>query len=75
MAVEIKYTLKLRSIGERIKRSTWLNERIPTKEFHIDIEECPNDDGWDIDDDIENIVTVWSSDAELVATEFWFKFP
>ncbi len=75
MAVEIKYITKLRTGNERFKRLTWFKERIPSNEYLITVDECKDVDGWDPDDDIENIVTIWHEDAERIATEFWFRFP
>lgn len=75
MSVQIKYTTKLRTGIERFKRSNWFNERIPSKEYLITVQECGDIDGWDPDDDVETVVTVWSDDADRVATEFWFLFP
>jgi hypothetical protein len=75
MSVQIKYTTKLRTGNERFKRLNWFRERIPSSEYLITVDECKDVDGWEPDDDVETTVTVWSDDAELVATEFWFKFP
>lgn len=73
--VQIKYYTSLRTSAERMKRSIWFCERIPTQEYFIQVEQCQDNDGWEPDDVIETTVTVWSDDAERVATEFWFKFP
>jgi hypothetical protein len=75
MAVQIKYTTRLREFKARHSRSTWLVERIPSQEFLIHTPSSSDDDGWDVDDHIETTVTIWHDDAERIATEFWFKFP
>jgi hypothetical protein len=75
MSVQIKYITKLRTGYERMARSNWFMDRIPSKQYLITVDECKDVDGWDPDDDVETTVTVWSDDAERVATEFWFKFP
>ena len=75
MSVQIKYKTQVRHISERTKRRHWLTERIPSDEFLIEVQSCPDIDGWDPDDRIETTVTIWADDAEKIATEFWFKFP
>jgi hypothetical protein len=75
MAVQIKYTFRIREYKERYERSNWLIERIPSQEFLLTIPESPDDDGWDIDDHVTTTVTIWDEDASKIATEFWFRFP
>jgi hypothetical protein len=75
MAVEIKYKTQMREFKSRYERSTWFIERIPSHEFMIQTPSTSDDDGWEVDDHIITTVTIWDTDAEKIATEFWFKFP
>lgn len=65
----------MRDFKGRYERSKWLRERIPSGEFIIATPSTSDDDGWDIDDNINTTVTIWDDDAERIVTEFWFRFP
>ena len=75
MSVQIKYTTLMRDFKERHVRFKWLRERIPSEEFFVHTPSSDDEDGWDVDDTIESIVTIWHEDAERIVTEFWFQFP
>lgn len=74
MSVQIKYNTPLGKISERIKRSNWFRERIPTEEYHIAVQ-LDDEDELEIEDLIETVVTIWADDADKIATEYWFRFP
>lgn len=75
MSVQIKYTTLMKDFRGRHARMKWFHARIPTEEYFFQTPSSNNDDGWDPDDNIETIVTVWANDADRIATEFWFQFP
>jgi hypothetical protein len=75
MSVQIKYTTIMRDFKGRFDRSLWFRNRIPTEEYFIHTPSSNDEDGWDIDDNIETTVTIWTDDAEKIVTEFWFRFP
>ena len=72
MSVEIIYKTHVNEINERLQRNTWLKGRIPTNEYFISVRSSYIED---VDDFITTKVNIWADDAEIIATEFWFKFP
>ena len=72
---QLTFKTKIRNIKERHTRLMWLRERIPSEEFFIAIPPSEDEDGYDLDDEIQSVVTIWADDADKIITEFWFRFP
>ena len=72
---QIKFKTKVRDIKERWGRSDWIRQRVPSDEYYVATPSSLEEDGYDIDDEVETTITIWSEDADKVITEFWFKFP
>lgn len=73
MLTDIKYRTKLHDYDSRMDRAVWIEENIPTKEYHIYGTIEKNEDNNIVE--IETCVTIWCENADKIATEFWFKFP
>lgn len=76
MSVQFKFSTILRNADARLKRNIWFHQRIPTGEYFIIVDTTKAyEDGLDLDDMVDTVVTIWADDAERIATEFWFQFP
>lgn len=77
MAVSINIDLPPTERGSYRERIRWIKERVPTKEFLVSKDYPESDAYWDDPTSyrLRAEISIWSDDADRVATEFWFKFP